>query len=284
MNTYVIILEMAIILLSICIYAYLYWRSRECAPGLWCLAASGLGAPFIVASVYDLSGVKDLPLTAQFVEWTSFFTSAFLVCWGVFLFVRKPFPKYLIFAWAIIILLNCFHTFYYRYYIIDILIYIFHSVCFILAGIVLLSTKDISGVWKFIGGTMMLLMGVISVSSIFLYRLYTSVLIRSMWNRPEIYMVYAIIGIVMTIGLQVTYYQKKIQQDAAQRRFMQSASHELKTQAMIVRNYAQMIVDGVLPEETLADSLKAINDETRVLEKRVRGMLHNKQTGKPQGT
>ncbi|NPV93265.1 MAG: HAMP domain-containing histidine kinase [Firmicutes bacterium] len=68
--------------------------------------------------------------------------------------------------------------------------------------------------------------------------------------------------------------QRLSRQDEAQRDFFQNVSHELKTPVMVIRSYAQSILDGIFPKGTVEDSVEVINSEAERLEKRVKGLLH----------
>jgi len=68
--------------------------------------------------------------------------------------------------------------------------------------------------------------------------------------------------------------EKLAQQDEAQQSFLQHISHELKTPVMVVRSYAQSIMDGVFPEGDLVDSVKIIDQESQRLEKRIQNLLY----------
>lgn len=67
--------------------------------------------------------------------------------------------------------------------------------------------------------------------------------------------------------------QRLVRQDRAQQFFLQHTSHELKTPVMVIRSYAQSILDGVFPKGTLNESLGVILKEGERLEKRIRDLL-----------
>ncbi|MBA2940135.1 HAMP domain-containing histidine kinase [Paenibacillus sp. CGMCC 1.16610] len=67
--------------------------------------------------------------------------------------------------------------------------------------------------------------------------------------------------------------QRLVRQDKAQQFFLQHTSHELKTPVMVIRSYAQSILDGVFPKGTLGESLGVILKEGERLEKRIRDLL-----------
>lgn len=68
--------------------------------------------------------------------------------------------------------------------------------------------------------------------------------------------------------------QQLVRQDKAQQFFLQNISHELKTPVMVIRSYAQSIMDGVFPRKTLAGSVDVIMKEAERLEKRIRDLLY----------
>ncbi|WP_163852648.1 sensor histidine kinase [Paenibacillus elgii] len=71
-----------------------------------------------------------------------------------------------------------------------------------------------------------------------------------------------------------TMRQQLVRQDKTQQFFLQNISHELKTPVMVIRSYAQSIMDGVFPRKTLAGSVDVIMKESERLEKRIRDLLY----------
>ncbi|WP_079914765.1 HAMP domain-containing sensor histidine kinase [Paenibacillus sp. 32352] len=67
--------------------------------------------------------------------------------------------------------------------------------------------------------------------------------------------------------------QRLVRQDKAQQFFLQHTSHELKTPVMVIRSYAQSILDGIFPKGSLNESLHVIIKEGERLEKRIRDLL-----------
>ncbi|UUZ91464.1 HAMP domain-containing histidine kinase [Paenibacillus sp. P25] len=68
--------------------------------------------------------------------------------------------------------------------------------------------------------------------------------------------------------------RRLVKQDRTQQFFLQSWSHELKTPVMVIRSYAQSILDGVFPQGTLQESVGVIMKEAGRLEKRIRDLLY----------
>jgi len=64
-----------------------------------------------------------------------------------------------------------------------------------------------------------------------------------------------------------------VKQDEAQQSFLQNISHELKTPVMVIRSYANSILDGIYPNETLDRSIAVIDQEALRLEKRIKDLL-----------
>ncbi len=268
------ILEITIIIASIFIFVYLYWRFRDPTSGLWSLNNIVYLAAFIVVFYYDKGSSKVMPPAAQFIDWTAFFVGPFFACWGVFKFVNKPFPVLLPVVCIIAIIFNAIHIFYFRNDFTDIFINTFHGVCLVWAGILLIGSRNLSGIWKYISGFLMVLGGVMPLCS-FLFSRYSSWgRIHNVLSWSMVYLLYAIIGMVTMLGLLILYYQKRMQNGDGQLALLQAASHELKTQAMVVSNYSKLIVDGVYLGGTLEDSVQVINNEAKKLEKRVRGLLY----------
>lgn len=67
--------------------------------------------------------------------------------------------------------------------------------------------------------------------------------------------------------------QRLLRQDETQQALLQNISHELKTPVMIIRNYAQSIVDGIYPRGTMAGSVDVILRESDRLMERVHELL-----------
>lgn len=66
---------------------------------------------------------------------------------------------------------------------------------------------------------------------------------------------------------------KLIKQDEAEKNFLQSTSHELKTPVMVIQSYAEGITDGVYPKGDLESSVEVILQEANVLENKVSNLL-----------
>ncbi|MCG6197942.1 sensor histidine kinase, partial [Anoxybacillus sp. LAT_38] len=61
--------------------------------------------------------------------------------------------------------------------------------------------------------------------------------------------------------------ERLVRQDEAQQAFLQDVSHELKTPVMVIRSYAQSILDGIYPRGDLQGSVQVIDSEAERLEK-----------------
>ncbi|GAJ98978.1 two-component sensor histidine kinase [Geomicrobium sp. JCM 19055] len=73
--------------------------------------------------------------------------------------------------------------------------------------------------------------------------------------------------------------QNLIRHDKAQKTFIQHASHELKTPIMVVKTYAQSVKDGILPKNTVEESMDVILQEANRMDKRVKDMLYFTKLG-----
>ncbi|TSB45797.1 sensor histidine kinase [Alkalicoccobacillus porphyridii] len=62
--------------------------------------------------------------------------------------------------------------------------------------------------------------------------------------------------------------------DRAQKTFIQHTSHELKTPIMVIKSYAQSVKDGIMPKESLEQTMDVITEEANRMEKRVIEMLY----------
>ncbi|MFS0726369.1 HAMP domain-containing protein [Paenibacillus sp. 1P07SE] len=67
--------------------------------------------------------------------------------------------------------------------------------------------------------------------------------------------------------------QRLLRQDETQQVLLQNISHELKTPVMIIRTYAQSIIDGIYPRGSLKGSVDTILQETDRLMERVYELL-----------
>jgi two-component system sensor histidine kinase CssS len=65
-----------------------------------------------------------------------------------------------------------------------------------------------------------------------------------------------------------------IRQDETQQSLLQHISHELKTPVMVIRSYAQSILDGIFPKGDLHTSVEVIDHEAERLGIRVRDLLY----------
>lgn len=68
--------------------------------------------------------------------------------------------------------------------------------------------------------------------------------------------------------------QNLIRYDESQKRFIQQASHELKTPIMVIQSYAQSAKDGLYPQGTLEGTMNVIINETSQMEKRVKKLIY----------
>lgn len=62
--------------------------------------------------------------------------------------------------------------------------------------------------------------------------------------------------------------------DRSQKKFIQHASHELKTPIMVIKSYAQSVKDGILPKQNLEQTMDVILEEANRMERRVIDMLY----------
>lgn len=92
------------------------------------------------------------------------------------------------------------------------------------------------------------------------------------WHQPFILNRYDEIGSLARAFEQMR--QKLVRQDKAQRDFLNSISHELKTPVMVIHSYAQSMLDGIYPWGSQEESIKVIIDESERLENRVRDLLY----------
>lgn len=68
--------------------------------------------------------------------------------------------------------------------------------------------------------------------------------------------------------------QNLMRYDRAQKTFIQHASHELKTPIMVIKSYAQSIKDGILPKESIEQTMDVIVEEADRMDRRVKDMIY----------
>lgn len=77
------------------------------------------------------------------------------------------------------------------------------------------------------------------------------------------------------LGESVEYLRNRlIRQDEAEQSFLQNVSHELKTPVMVIRSFAQAILDGIYPKGDLTGSIEVIDKEAETLENKIRNLLY----------
>ena len=77
------------------------------------------------------------------------------------------------------------------------------------------------------------------------------------------------------LGESVEYLRNRlIRQDEAEQSFLQNVSHELKTPVMVIRSFAQAIVDGIYPKGDLKGSIEVIDKEAETLENKIKNLLY----------
>ncbi|GFP74873.1 sensor histidine kinase [Clostridium fungisolvens] len=64
-----------------------------------------------------------------------------------------------------------------------------------------------------------------------------------------------------------------IKRDEWRQNMLQQVSHELKTPVMVIRNYVQAVEDGIYPNGTLEGTMKVIDEEAIMLQKRIKDLL-----------
>lgn len=77
------------------------------------------------------------------------------------------------------------------------------------------------------------------------------------------------------LGDSIEYLRNRlIRQDEAEQSFLQNVSHELKTPVMVIRSFAQAIVDGIYPKGDLKGSIEVIDKEAETLENKIKNLLY----------
>src|SRR5699024_7622661 len=68
--------------------------------------------------------------------------------------------------------------------------------------------------------------------------------------------------------------QNLVRYDRSQKTFIQHASHELKTPIMIIHSYAESVKDGIMPKDSLSDTMDVIINESTRMDKRVKELIY----------
>lgn len=77
------------------------------------------------------------------------------------------------------------------------------------------------------------------------------------------------------LGESIEYLRNRlIRQDEAEQSFLQNVSHELKTPVMVIRSFAQAIIDGIYPKGDLKGSIEVIDKEAETLENKIKNLLY----------
>jgi two-component system, OmpR family, sensor histidine kinase CssS len=101
--------------------------------------------------------------------------------------------------------------------------------------------------------------------------LYTERIARKEWSAPLELDRTDEIG---RLGWSMNQMQKSLQNaDEEERAFLQSISHDLKTPVMVIKSYAEAIMDGVYIEN-LEETAKIISNESSKLEHKIKQLLY----------
>lgn len=77
------------------------------------------------------------------------------------------------------------------------------------------------------------------------------------------------------LGESIEYLRNRlIRQDEAEQSFLQNVSHELKTPVMVIRSFAQAIIDGIYPKGDLKGTIEVIDKEAETLEYKIKNLLY----------
>lgn len=68
--------------------------------------------------------------------------------------------------------------------------------------------------------------------------------------------------------------QNLVRYDESQKTFIQHASHELKTPIMIIHSYAESVKDGIMPKDSLEDTMDVIISESTRMDQRVKELIY----------
>src|SRR5699024_1377488 len=68
--------------------------------------------------------------------------------------------------------------------------------------------------------------------------------------------------------------QNLVHYDHSQKTFIQHASHELKTPIMIIHSYAESVKDGILPKDSMEETMDVIVSESMRMDQRVKELIY----------
>jgi two-component system sensor histidine kinase CssS len=146
--------------------------------------------------------------------------------------------------------------------------YLCEGVCFIYAGILLMRFKGIYSTWKYITGSMLMTWGLFYAFFYFI-RAENSMRLEAIGDILTV-----ISASVSVMGFLILGFLKKMNNESEFAKYVRYMSHDLKTQATVIRNYAQMIVNGIYPNGSLEESVQVIKSEVEKMDKEIRGILY----------
>ena len=262
MDTYFYYLSMITSVIFVVIYIFIYIQYRDKSVGLWCLGGFFLVGEFMLDNSYMTIGLTGMPQSVQFLNWTFMSIGNILFLWGMYSLIDKPFPVRWIFACIGAVIIKIINIYFYTSILLIIVANTFQGLGFIGAGILLMNQSRLSGLFKYTTIGTLFLLGYFYID--FYYR----------WFTPLGYLLVTIISDCNAIGFLMLVFQKRIRQGKDQLNLMQYTAHDIKAPMMVIRTYAQGIINGIFPKGSLEGSIQVINNEVDRMDKRVRDMLY----------
>ncbi len=269
MDNYFIVLAVTVCSVLVLVYLYLFLYYRDKSLVLWGLSGTLAVGEFLLDVSYNHLSKMDMSVYLQFIDWQLLFLSSLFMIWGTYLFVGKTMPGYWLYGLLGGLALTLANVIYFRATHFIVISVACQIAGMVVSGILLLTYREIHGLSKYITGCGLIIWGIQNVISCKWFGQ-----IQPTYGSAADYLAATVLGLVCNIGLLLIYYQKRLRENKEQKKAVRFLTHELKNQAMTIRNYSQSILDGIYPRGSLEGSIHLINSEADEMEKRVRDLLY----------
>jgi len=269
MDKYFLVLAVTVCLVLVLVYLYLFLLERDKSLALWGLSGALSVGEFLFDVTCKQLSQLDTSAYLQFIDWQLLFLSSLFLVWGTCLFTGKTLPRLWLYGLLGVTVLTFVNVICIKSAFLIVFADVYHISGMVYSGFLLLTYREIQGLSKFIAGGGMVLWGIQSIISC---RWYGQ--IQPTFGSTADYLVATVLGVVSIIGLMLVYYQRRTHLDTENKKAVRYAAHELKNQAMTIRNYSQSILDGIYPKGTLEGSIHLINSEADRMGKQVRDLLY----------
>lgn len=77
------------------------------------------------------------------------------------------------------------------------------------------------------------------------------------------------------LAISVNLMQQTLKEkDLEEKHFIQTVSHDLKTPIMVIRSYAQAVLDGIIPTDDIQNSIQLIDNEAYKMDDKIKDMIY----------